>query len=546
MIQRLFLALICAILLTPTFGFARNVALVVGNDDYQHLPPLAVAVSDAQAHCDHLRNVRQFEVVQCHYDVSKADFDRALLDFLRQLQRGDTAMVVFSGHGVQLNPTDPKTVFLIPTDLDRADLEPGLEEFSLRQSAIQFDEVRAAVRSRDVRLSVFVLDNCRDNPLAGVSTRTLGLADGLGNVPADRGEFIFFSASEGETAFDRIEDSDANSPFTTAFLNAFQPNVPLTTVANAVERSVLLATRQAGLQPQRPRYDDNVEGPGCIEGVGLCNGQALAVNVDLEVNNALRSLELAALQEVLPKLANHPRRKEVQTQIEIHQTIDRQHSLLEISVLKELYARLIRHPRREEVRGLIRRAILFDACNDLQRYGWDCPQTPNPEVKKAPEAQKKATPEEGSTVASLSDGAEVTPKASEQSDYENLLMQVDASTLSNFTLPLKNVQEALFALGHYTGRADGQFGPRTAAAQTSWRAAISSPQTAQRLTSAEQVILLVQAAEASPVSKALLGLFVAQGIGLKQDADKGRALLNEAIDEGFSDARAWLDALEQL
>lgn len=101
---------------------AKTSALVVGNDDYAHLPKLSVAVSDAQSHCDHLKEVRNFDNVACHYNVTKAEMDRAVLGFLSQLEAGDTAMVVFSGHGVQLNPADPSTVFLLPTDLNNDDI----------------------------------------------------------------------------------------------------------------------------------------------------------------------------------------------------------------------------------------------------------------------------------------------------------------------------------------------------------------------------------------------------------------------------------------
>ncbi len=140
--------------------------------------------------------------------------DRAVLGFLSQLEAGDTAMVVFSGHGVQLNPADPSTVFLLPTDLNSNDIPQGSEEYTLRQYSTQFNDLRRAIRSRNVRLSVYVLDNCRDNPLnAGSATRGLALVAGMGAVPADSGEFIFFSASEGEVAIARSDCGIGNSSF---------------------------------------------------------------------------------------------------------------------------------------------------------------------------------------------------------------------------------------------------------------------------------------------------------------------------------------------
>jgi uncharacterized caspase-like protein len=263
-------ALVFLVLGLADVGHAKTAALVVGNNNYTYLPQLSVAVEDAKAHCKHLKEVRKFDSVSCHFNVTKMQMDRAVLGFLNQLNPGDTAMVVFSGHGVQLNKSDPNTVFLLPTDLNNDEIPKGSEEWTLRQFATQFNDLRKAIRSRDVRLSVYVLDNCRDNPLNTGGTRSLALIPGLGAVPADRGEFIFFSASEGEVAIDRLKPTDKNSPFTTAFLNSFEPNVPLVTVANNVERDVIEATGAVSGEPQRPRYDDNVEGPGCIEGVGEC------------------------------------------------------------------------------------------------------------------------------------------------------------------------------------------------------------------------------------------------------------------------------------
>ena len=93
--MRLLATILLSALTLGQMAQARSVALVIGNDTYQYLPPLEVAVSDANAHCDHLRNVRQFDSVQCLTNATKNDMDQAVFEFLRQLNPGDTAMVVF-------------------------------------------------------------------------------------------------------------------------------------------------------------------------------------------------------------------------------------------------------------------------------------------------------------------------------------------------------------------------------------------------------------------------------------------------------------------
>jgi uncharacterized caspase-like protein len=517
---------------------AKTAALVVGNNDYAHLPKLSVAVADAQSHCDHLKDVRKFDTVACHFNVTKSEMDRAVLGFLSQLEAGDTAMVVFSGHGVQLNPADPSTVFLLPTDLNSNDIPQGSEEYTLRQYSTQFNDLRRAIRSRNVRLSVYVLDNCRDNPLnAGSATRGLALVAGMGAVPADRGEFIFFSASEGEVAIDRLSDGDNNSPFTSAFLKSFQPNVPLVTVANIVEREVIKNTGALAANPQRPRYDDNVEGPGCIEGIGECASDRRASGVDAEIASALASSDFNALQQVMPKATGNARLPEVIAALEIHRSIDAQQTLLELDKLKPMYNRMSGHPRREEIRELIRRAILFNSCMELQRFGWPC--RTNDAIAVAP------TPELD-TAALKPVQKEDEPVAPNASAFETLSAGIDLGTLGAFFLPLEKVQEALKSAGYYNGRIDGLEGPGTARAVKAWRDDVGSSGTEKELGPIELLVLLQQVAEDSPPSLALLGLFHAQGIGFGKDVDEGREMLQRAAKRGFSDAKNWLKQLEEL
>ncbi|MEM9852762.1 MAG: caspase family protein, partial [Pseudomonadota bacterium] len=80
-LSTLFAFLLCL----PGFVTAKTAALVIGNNDYQALPPLAVAVADAKSHCRHLTEVRQFESVNCLYDATKSQMDAAVFEFLRTL-----------------------------------------------------------------------------------------------------------------------------------------------------------------------------------------------------------------------------------------------------------------------------------------------------------------------------------------------------------------------------------------------------------------------------------------------------------------------------
>ena len=162
---------------------------------------------------------------------------------------------------------------------------------------MNFSEIREWVRERRVRLAVYVLDNCRDNPfleydeLAAESKRSLdrrprsvGMRRGISRPPEKQGDFIFYSAKQGEMANDRLREDDTNSPFTTEFLKEFQPRVPLEVVANNIEASVLEKTSGTRL-PQKPAYVDGFDSWTCIEEGIKCDGGKILQKEVLKVRS---------------------------------------------------------------------------------------------------------------------------------------------------------------------------------------------------------------------------------------------------------------------
>ena len=81
-------------------------------------------------------------------------------------------------------------------------------------------DVLDQIQRRDVRLSLLILDACRDNPFPRQSTRSLGGARGLERMDAPEGDYIMYSAGVGQAALDRLsnDDPDPNSVFTRALL----------------------------------------------------------------------------------------------------------------------------------------------------------------------------------------------------------------------------------------------------------------------------------------------------------------------------------------
>ncbi|MEO1599172.1 MAG: caspase family protein [Pseudomonadota bacterium] len=262
----LFTMLCVLVTLPASAAQPRKLALVIGNDLYQNFVPLERAVADSRAYRDMLQNTRGFEVFYAENANRAASFQK-IFQFISNIRPGDTAMVVYSGHGVQLDPDRRDSLFLLPTDIPNVDPGIGAEEAFLSANGIRFSDISQWVRERGAKLSIFVLDACRDNPFTGRGgTRSVGLSRGLGLVNASEGEFVFFAAAPGEVALDRLPygDTNPNSVFTRAFLKHFQPNTYLEDVANNVQEEVLELSRQANLR-QAPYYTDGVAGKACID-----------------------------------------------------------------------------------------------------------------------------------------------------------------------------------------------------------------------------------------------------------------------------------------
>lgn len=79
--------------------FGRYHALIVGNDAYQHLPPLRTAVADAQAVANLLRNRYGFANVKLLTNATRYQIASALEEMRETLTEKDNLLIYFAGHG---------------------------------------------------------------------------------------------------------------------------------------------------------------------------------------------------------------------------------------------------------------------------------------------------------------------------------------------------------------------------------------------------------------------------------------------------------------
>ncbi|NNE22937.1 MAG: caspase family protein, partial [Rhizobiales bacterium] len=109
----IFIAALMVVTVLPAEA-AKRVALVIGNDAYDSVPVLQKARNDADAMAAALIKLG-FEVVSAK-DVGRRAMSRALVEFEAKIEKGDTALMFFAGHGFAIEGTN----YLLPVDVPLA------------------------------------------------------------------------------------------------------------------------------------------------------------------------------------------------------------------------------------------------------------------------------------------------------------------------------------------------------------------------------------------------------------------------------------------
>lgn len=234
----------------------KRVALVVGNDRYPSLgagEQLQKAVNDAQAVAGALTGIG-FEVLAGE-NLGRRAFLGRLGEFTSRLDRGDTALFFFSGHGIAIDGVN----YVLPTDVP--DVAAG-QETLLKGEALGEPYIISELTARGVWVAVVVLDACRTNPFRHAGDKGLGGEKGLAPPPQVKGVFSLYAASAGQAARDRLgdDDRDPNSVFSRVLVPALtRPGLDLAAVAVDVRQEVARIAQGAGYD-QQPAYYDGLTG----------------------------------------------------------------------------------------------------------------------------------------------------------------------------------------------------------------------------------------------------------------------------------------------
>lgn len=257
--MRLLYSLLIISLFAIPSAHAKRIALVIGNDNYLNVTKLQKAVNDANAVAKTLRDLN-FKVISKN-DADRKGMNQLLGKAAGEIEAGDEVLFYFSGHGVSVNGQN----YLLPVDIPP--VNPSLLH-TLRKDAFSEDEIINIIQERGAKVSILIIDACRNNPFPKEGARSVGRAVGLGreSSPAE-GTFILYSAGKGQEALDRLsnEDNNPNSVFTRKLVPLLKkPGLSIAQIAKGLRIEVqdLAITAKPPYQnhKQFPSYYDEVRG----------------------------------------------------------------------------------------------------------------------------------------------------------------------------------------------------------------------------------------------------------------------------------------------
>ena len=248
--MRNWIAVLLAWLCLTTSAFAENrVALVIGNDRYDNLSEarqLHNAVNDARVMKTALERLN-FQV-DIGENLDRRQFIDKLSEFSARLQSGDIAFFFYSGHGVSFSGAN----YMLPRDIPAPRTGGPAEEKRLAALAVAENDVVDDIRASEARVTVMVLDACRDNPLTPPGGRSLGGEKGLQPPPHVGRPVDDLFRRDGQTASDLGE---GNSLFTGVLVKELTtPGLGLRELAFKTQGEVAALAREHGLMQQPGVY----------------------------------------------------------------------------------------------------------------------------------------------------------------------------------------------------------------------------------------------------------------------------------------------------
>ena len=164
----------------------QRVALVIGNGTYQNMGTLSNPANDAKAMAATLRRAG-FDVIE-RKNATRREMIEAARAFAQRLSPGGVGLFFYAGHGIQARGAN----YLLPVDVALS------VEDDLKYEAFDVQDIVNKLGDARVRLSIVILDACRDNPFA----KSFG-SRGFGSIEAPpSGTVIAYATAAGKFAAD--------------------------------------------------------------------------------------------------------------------------------------------------------------------------------------------------------------------------------------------------------------------------------------------------------------------------------------------------------
>jgi TPR repeat protein len=230
-------------------AYAQNrVALIVGNGNYQNVPPLPTTLNDASDIAQSFERLG-FATTKL-FNASYYDLRPAIRKFNELTPKAEVAVIYFGGHGLEAGGEN----WLLPVDADlRTDLDVAQEAVSL--NSLMQSVARASV------LGMVILDASRNNPFAARMQRTgqtRSVDRGLARVEPNQNVLVAYASKDGTTNEDR---GGRNSPYAAALLRYLEsPGLDINFMFRKVRDDVLSRTNRQqqpfvyGSLPNKPIY----------------------------------------------------------------------------------------------------------------------------------------------------------------------------------------------------------------------------------------------------------------------------------------------------
>lgn len=253
----------------------KRVALVIGNDAYQGVPKLEKAANDARAVGKELAKVG-FDVMS-YTNLDRRAMNQAISQFIDKISGGGVGVLFFAGHGVQLDGRN----FLLPVDI-KVDKPNDLDD-----EAIDMLKVTERLTDAKAKLSLLIIDACRDNPFPKKAGRSIGGTRGLSMPQTPSGTMVVYSAGVNQQALDKLSDTDKspNGLFTREFLPVIStPGIRIDDAVKKVRSAVIQKAKGVG-HDQNPAIYDQTDGdfyfvPAPLQAKGSTSPQQVVQSVD--------------------------------------------------------------------------------------------------------------------------------------------------------------------------------------------------------------------------------------------------------------------------